>query len=364
MKKKILVIEDENNIRENMTELLVLSGYEVESAANGHLGVICAMKSHPDLVICDITMPEMDGYEVLKLIRENNQLSNLPFIFVTAKADRNDFRTGMNLGADDYLTKPFQLDELLQTIKTRFDRKEKLDKSIEEKIAEIQIQMNQTTSHEYNTPLNGILGFSDLILNLPDNFEKDKIIDFIRLIHQSGLRLKRTVEKSIMFKTITSATDNEAALKSLSTGRCAISNEEITNICQNIAAENQRTKDLVIDVQPAILQINGNNLEHLIFELADNAFKFSKEGTPVTVSGILAAKEYHLSVHDRGRGFLPESISQIGPFIQFEKKKFEQQGSGLGLFIAKRLTELNQGTLEITSIYGNETTISVKLLAE
>ncbi len=122
--KKILVIEDDRIMRENMAELLELSHYEVNTAENGKLG-IAAMKSwKPDLVVCDVMMPELDGYGVLYIIQKDKELARTPFIFLTAKADKNDFRKGMNLGADDFLTKPFQDIELLDAIERRLQKYE------------------------------------------------------------------------------------------------------------------------------------------------------------------------------------------------------------------------------------------------
>ena len=112
--KKILLIEDNEHIRENTAEILELSNYEVIMAEDGKIGVEKALKYLPDLIICDIMMPVLDGYGVLHALHRNSHLKNTPFIFLTAKTERIDFRKGMDLGADDYLTKPFSGTELLK----------------------------------------------------------------------------------------------------------------------------------------------------------------------------------------------------------------------------------------------------------
>lgn len=125
MKKKVLVIEDQQEVRENIEELLELSNYEVVTAPDGKEGVKKALELKPDLILCDIMMPEMDGYEVLYLISKNPEIAATPFIFLTAKAEKTDFRKGMNMGADDYIIKPFEEMELLGAIERRllkFDR--------------------------------------------------------------------------------------------------------------------------------------------------------------------------------------------------------------------------------------------------
>jgi CRP-like cAMP-binding protein len=126
--KRILLIEDNHEIRENTAEILELDGYEVITAENGKIGVETAASAKPDLIICDIMMPVLDGYSVLHLLSKNPDTENIPFIFLTAKADRQDFRKGMEMGADDYITKPFDDVDLLNAIESRFKKIELLEK--------------------------------------------------------------------------------------------------------------------------------------------------------------------------------------------------------------------------------------------
>jgi len=120
--KTILLIEDNLEMRENTAEILELADYKVVPAANGKEGVTLAKEHHPDLIICDIMMPELDGYGVLRMLGANQATASIPFIFLTAKAEKNDFRKGMNLGADDYITKPFDDVELLDAIDMRLKK--------------------------------------------------------------------------------------------------------------------------------------------------------------------------------------------------------------------------------------------------
>ena len=126
--KKLLVIEDNESIRENLVELLELANYEVHQAADGKEGVEEAYKVKPDLILCDVMMPKVDGYGVLKILKEREETCDIPFIFLTAKGDKNDFRKGMTLGADDYIPKPFDDTVLMDTIKLRLDKAAKSQK--------------------------------------------------------------------------------------------------------------------------------------------------------------------------------------------------------------------------------------------
>ena len=120
--KKILVVEDNEEVRDNILEILELSNYKVFTAENGKAGIELALKEIPDLIVCDIMMPVLDGYGVLHLLGKNETTSGIPFIFLTAKSEKNDFRKAMELGADDYLTKPFDGTELLKAVKVRLEK--------------------------------------------------------------------------------------------------------------------------------------------------------------------------------------------------------------------------------------------------
>jgi CheY-like chemotaxis protein len=119
MNKMILVIEDNLDIRENIVEILELAAYTVHSANNGETGIILAFQNLPDLILCDIMMPEMDGYAVLTSLRQHTRMSSIPFIFLTAKSERLDLRKGMELGANGYLVKPFDDTDLLNAIESK-----------------------------------------------------------------------------------------------------------------------------------------------------------------------------------------------------------------------------------------------------
>jgi DNA-binding response OmpR family regulator len=127
--KKIVLIEDNPDVRETTQEILELADYEVLTAENGKKGVELAKSELPDVIICDIMMPELDGYGVLKILSKNPNTSTIPFIFLSAKSDKSDLRKGMNLGADDYITKPFEETDLLDALETRLARSEKLSQS-------------------------------------------------------------------------------------------------------------------------------------------------------------------------------------------------------------------------------------------
>jgi len=146
--KRILVIEDNPEVRENLEEILELSGFEVEAAENGKTGVEKALANTPDLILCDIMMPVLDGFGVLNILSKKPQTAGVPFIFLTAKAEKSDFRRGMNLGADDYITKPFYKDELLRVIETRLAKNEQLRKQFDKTEQGLSAFINEAKGYE------------------------------------------------------------------------------------------------------------------------------------------------------------------------------------------------------------------------
>ena len=146
--KKILVIEDNTDVRENLEEILELSGYATVSAENGKEGVAKAQSDTPDLILCDIMMPELDGYGVLHILTKQPATSDIPFIFLTAKSEKEDFRKGMALGADDYITKPFDNTLLLQTIEARLTKSERLRKSSAKDTGSLEHFINEARAME------------------------------------------------------------------------------------------------------------------------------------------------------------------------------------------------------------------------
>ncbi len=159
---KILIIEDEPAIRETLRDLLEFNGHIVTAAEDGLRGVELAREC-PDLILCDVGLPELDGYEVITEVRKQPQGRDIPFIFLTARAERQDQRRGMALGADDYITKPFTERDIVDAIAARIHRQQPLRERIEQLLEERRTLIGANWSHELMTPLNGVLGGLELI---------------------------------------------------------------------------------------------------------------------------------------------------------------------------------------------------------
>ncbi|UAM98160.1 response regulator [Polaribacter litorisediminis] len=146
--KKILIIEDNQDVRENTAEILELANYQVSTASDGDNGIASAKSFQPDIIICDIMMPKMNGYDVLLNLNKDKKTARTPFIFLTAKTERTDVRKGMNLGADDYLKKPFQENELLEAVASRLKKHSFLKKEFSKDLAGVKQFFNEVSMHE------------------------------------------------------------------------------------------------------------------------------------------------------------------------------------------------------------------------
>lgn len=358
---KILVIENEESIRENIVELLELEDFETLSAENGKIGVEIAQQFHPDLILCDVMMPELDGYGVIEQLRKKPETMMIPFIFLTAKADKLDIRMGMDMGADDYLTKPFTPVELLNAITTRLKKQATVQKLSQQQLDELRSNITHSLPHELRTPLNGILASTEFLLSELDSMDTDEIREMVEQISLSGQRLYRLIMNFLIYA--------ELELIGTEAQRIATLRQYQTNSAQTLitaqvikqAKEVEREKDICLNLEDAPIAMAEIRLKKVVEELVDNALKFSFLGAPIEIKGFVKGNQFVLSIHNTGRAMTAQQIAQIGAHMQFERKLYEQQGSGLGLAIVQKLIELHQGQLIIESPDSNQTLVTVYL---
>jgi len=359
---RILVVEDEAPILENIIEALELEGYDAQGAANGQLGLELATQFLPDLIICDIAMPVMNGYEMLLRVRGNPQTASIPFIFLTANVDRASMRLGMESGADDYITKPFRIDELLTAIESRLERQKLIVNEYEDQLAQLRGSIIHVLPHELRTPLTSILGYSELIMLDANTLDKPQIVEMVATINQNSQRLYHLTENFLVYAQTEVIRNDPERLRSLHGHNLCCPRDLIVSQAQAQAERVGRTADLELSVEDVpTIQVVEDNLRKIVEELTSNAFKFSKPGSPVSVSGGPQDDQYRLTIVDHGQGMTPKEIAHIDAYVQFERRLYEQQGAGLGLTISRRLAELHGGSLTITSTPQKQTTVEVRL---
>lgn len=363
MKPSILVIEDEIGIREGIVEILEYEAMRVAAAADGDSGIQLAREFIPDLIICDISMPGKSGYDVLLELQGDPATANIPFIFLTALADRSALRYGMELGADDYLTKPFVAEELITAVNTRLQKKARLVQEYSAQADELRQTLLLTLPHELRTPLVGIIGGAEMLLMDQDMLDADHIMRMADMILRSGKRLHRLIENYLLLAQLEIFHYDPERLEGL---RGAMTNTPgliIRDVARVKAGLVERDVDLNLRLQDGVVRIADENLKKIVEELVDNAFKFSSPGSAVTVAAESQNDTFTLTVTDHGRGMTGEQIKKVGAFVQFGRELYEQQGSGLGLMIVRRLVELHDGELVIESQPEQGTTVRVHLPA-
>jgi len=359
--KKILVIDDEQYLREMVRMALRHKGFDVIEAENGAAGIDSARKELPDLILCDVNMDKMNGYLTLSSLREQPATASIPFILMTGRADNAGMRHGMELGADDYLAKPFTLEELHAAVEARLKKAHALRQEAESKLAELRDNLTLMLPHEMRTPLNGILGYGEILTAEAATLPQGEISEMGRVIYDSGKRLERLIENFLIYAQLELLAADSRKIAALRHKQTQFPAKIIEDRAHAQAQTTSRVADLGLELTNSCVAISEDYLAKIVDEIIQNAFKFSPPGTPVKV--VLAELPEHLAltITDRGRGFSTEHIARIGAYMQFDRKIQEQQGQGLGLSIAKRLTELHGGTLNIQSGGGPGTSVTVKL---
>ncbi len=361
--KKILVIEDSEALLKDIVEMLSLEGFQTVYANNGQAGLDLLEQHHPDLVICDVRMPLLDGYGVLDQLRSNEDTATTPFIFLTARTMRHEQREGMELGAEDYLTKPFTADELISAVNTQLAKNQNHIKQTERELDRLRRSIILALPHELRTPLNAILGFSEIMMTDTRNLSEKQVADMADHINTAALRLYRLAENYIIYANLELFGTDAAWNEALQNGQTRYAYIVIAQQTEEKARQYARQDDLEMTIVPVNrpLAVDGENLSRIVSEIVDNAFKFSEAGTPVSLTLVEMAEELQIIISDEGVGMSQDQIRSIGAYMQFQRAFQEQQGIGFGLTIAKRLTEIHGGQFNIDSEPRMYTTVTLTL---
>jgi two-component system sensor histidine kinase/response regulator len=347
--KKILVIDDEEWLREMIHLALQQRGYDVLEAASGTEGIERARKETPDLILCDVNMGKVDGYLTLASLRNEATTAVIPFILMTGLADNAGMRHGMELGADDYLPKPFTTEQLYAAVEARLKKSQTVRDEAERKLAHLRSNISLILPHEMRTPLNGIISNAELLATSADTLKPSDIAEMGQEIHNSSLRLERLIENFLIFAQLELIAADPKSVSALRVGKTEHAASVVQRVAGEIAAQANRTADLKLETADFTLPMSNEYFSRVAGELIRNAFKFSPPYAPVIIRLAETFNTITFSVKDSGRGFSHDQVTRIGAYMQFDRKMQDQQGLGLGLTIARRLVELHGGTLAIES---------------
>lgn len=361
MGNKILIIDDEPDLLADIGTILEIKGYDVSLAANGMEGIEKAIHELPDLILCDIMMPKVDGYEVLKQVSAHQETSTIPFLFMSAKSTKEDIREGMNLGADDYLSKPFDLEELLEAVSTRIKKSEHSQEIVNKKFDEIREVMSRTLPHEFRTPLNSILGYSDFLIKAYDDTDKESAIEMLETINQDARRLNRLFENYLTYTQIAAATEDPTEAEKYKKAEMEIPEVTLRDVAMMASYEKEIEPEYDLTDAEFSLAMDRKHFTKLVHELVDNAIKFSEDKESFKLMGKISDRVYELTIANQGRGLTQKQLDTITAFSQIEREKYEQQGTGMGLAIVKKIVELYKGEIKVENDESGWTNITVLL---
>jgi signal transduction histidine kinase len=355
---RVLLIDDNAKLRKEIVNLLEISGFTVDTAKNGRIGLERIKETLPDIVLCDLMMPEMDGYETLQAIRNDPDIETLPVLILTARGERPQMRRGMALGADDYITKPCKIDDLLQAIRAALRKRERLERRTEVKLEHLREQVALALPHELRTPLTCIMGYAEL---LADAGSSQDVTALAQRILGAGERLNRMSENALLYVQLELLSQGRGNVAAKGSPSSTPLHEIVARQARLKARAHGRETDLVLHLAEVKVAVNPSYVSKIVDELVDNAFKFSPAQTPVRISTAVEGASGLFRVSDSGGGMTDEQIADVAGFVQFERSLREQQGLGLGLSIARRVAMVWGGTLSIDSLSSRGTTVTVSL---
>ncbi len=366
----ILVVEDDEVLRSGICDLLELSGYAVSAARDGvhAIDILQSMGLAPALIVSDIRMPNMDGYEFLEAVRARPEWLSIPFIFLSAKGDREDIRRGKLRGADDYISKPFDFQDLVVAIQSSLSRHEELHALQEARLNSLKRRILDVINHEFRTPLTYIVAYADLMAK-EESFQHSKDLrQYINGILEGSERLSRLIENFLVLAELES--DLGEKIYERRQSLIADFGQLVREVVDGYEARALK-KNVSVDLHVAspLPPIRGDYpyLEISIRELIDNAVRFSPEGETVTVT-VMTGGNYDdkvlVVVNDHGPGISAEKQADLFDiFYQVDRERLEQGGAGAGLAIIQRVARLHNGEVGVESAPGQGSRFILRLPA-
>jgi two-component system, sensor histidine kinase and response regulator len=359
-KEHIIVIESDDIHRSFLVKLLEGQGYSVSEASTGLNGMKKTLDSKPDLIVCNAILTDMTGNEFLREIRLLPETRFIPFLVFAMEASPEVIRKSMNLGADDFLTSRNSNSELLETIAERIKKrnKEKELYRVEQNL--FRQRVVSMLPHEFNTPLVGILGGIRILKEKFDDLDDSEKKDLLEIAFNMTRRLERMSRNYTSYLKLEISAGDIKLFDQITSGNTKKAEQFIKQTALEECEEMHRNTDIEfnIDIGEYEISISNQNLALLVSETVNNAIRFSENGKKIAITGSVSNNYMILKVKDSGRGMTEEQIANIGAFVQFEREFYEQQGAGLGLFLAKKITEMHKGKFEITSKLGKGTTVT------
>lgn len=358
-KQTILVVEDELELSNIIRTILIDAGFDVILTENGSEGLAQARRALPDLILCDIQMPSMNGYELLDAVKIEPDLAKIPFVFMTGvNTGRYDLRRGMDLGADDYLNKPFTAENLLEAINARLKKKEIIKSYFESTIEKIHTGVILLLPNDLQILVMDILEHA-MVLQNEKNISPEAVKKRAQNIYASGKRLGHLHENILLFAMLQLWVNDQEKIEALRQDFVPSYVSVLRSIIDDNARAEERKNSISVQCADSALQISPAYFGKVMDEVIDNACKFSDPGSPIEISSNAADTHIKILIRDHGRGMTKDEINTIGSLLNAEQRTYGQIGTGMGLTIAKTIVELHGGAFEVVSAPNQGTSVIV-----
>lgn len=360
----ILVVEDHKPMSRAIKGILESEGYTVTTATDGVEALDAMDEVRPDLILADIMMPRMDGYTLYERIRACAEWVPIPFVFLTARSEREDKLKGKKLGAEDYITKPFDAEELIISVQSRLGRAQAIEQASEAAFEQLKQQIVTVLGHELRTPLTYVTGYTDLALEDISSLEHREVEAFLNGIKTGADRLNRLVEDLLLLVQIDSGQAREQFEALVARYRNV--DEIVERTAKDFvpqARENRISLKIHTDADLPPVRLCKPFFVDALGRLIENGIKFSSnQGSEVRIGAESTGKWVVVTVSDDGVGIpVDEQDHLFERFRQINRDHQEQQGAGLGLAIAQALIELQGGKITVKSALGEGSTFSIFL---
>jgi two-component system sensor histidine kinase/response regulator len=346
----ILLVDDHLSLLTSLKFRLESYGYRVLTADNGRSALEVMAKARPDLIISDIMMPVMDGFDFFQAVRSDPRWLGVPFIFLSAKGAEDDMRYGKLLGAEEYIVKPFNPEDLRVAVVAKLRRARELQAHSQQEMETLKKRLIGVMSHEFKTPLSYIKLATEVLSKYGGLLTPEELEQTVHSIQQGERRLSGLIEDTLAVAAIDAGMAYQHYQVNSIPYSIASSVREAVNACRDQAAG----RGIQVNVIPPAdtLRVQGveKYLTSVFTRLLSNAVKFSPVGGEVSVAAQHTDGQIAIAVRDGGRGIPAAELPRLfDRFYQVNREMYEQQGAGLGLTIARAYVELHGGRIEVTS---------------
>lgn len=358
----VLVVDDNPLIVNVLKSLLASQDYKVYVSTNGEEALDVLNKKDIDVVICDVMMPQMDGYQLHQTMRQKSEHAHIPFLFLTALSDNSEITKGMEIGADDYLVKPFDPRELLSIVKGKVQRSRNIKNSSQEKYDVFRKKIIHTLSHEFRTPLVAINTGTELLIEQKQSIDDKKIQNLLEAIRRGGQRLEKLVSDFMLLQQIEAGMAQK--LYQTRASKVLVS-ELVSEVLEDFSEQFANDKfavNVVNHDESLDVYAYGPQVKDILSRFISNCVKFKLKDCKIDIVIYSQETEAVIEIKDRGIGIDVNKVKEaIDLFGQIDREKLEQQGSGLGLAIASRYAGINQGNIEFEKREGGGSVVSLIL---